>query len=97
MKFRIVGELLSSIKWKLYKLNEKLMRRKLDQSDFYEDILCTECPGIESEMHKSIASWMFGMKKYNQIEIKKFKDLFKGLDEVAFPIQVRAYIKNNSS
>ena len=91
MKFRIVGELLSSIKWKLYKLNEKLMRRKLDQSDFYEDILCTECPGIESEMHKSIASWMFRMKKYEQIEIKKFKDLFKGLDEVVFPIQVSNY------
>lgn len=89
MKFRNARKLLRNIKWKFYELNLELIRRKLEKSDFFEDVLCTNGFIIKDNMYRSIARWIFDLKKYKQIEIKKFKDLFKVADEVVFPIQIK--------
>ena len=85
MKFR--SKLLNNIKWKFRKLKVALMRRKLEQSDFYEDV--TFSTDIFKEWTQDcFAIWMYDLKRYHQIEIKKFKDLFEKLN-VGFPIQIK--------
>lgn len=86
MKFR--SKLLNNIKWKFRKLKVALVRRKLEQSDFYEDV--TFSTDIFKEWTQDcFAIWMYDLKRYHQIEIKKFKDLFEAADEVVFPIQIK--------
>ncbi len=88
MKFRNESKLLSNIKWEFRKLKVELMRKKLEQSDFYEGVSFTG-DIIKEKIQKGVARWMFDLKKYKQIEIKKFKDLFEAADEVVFPIQIK--------
>lgn len=86
MKFR--SKLLNNIKWKFRKLKVALMRRKLEQSDFYEDV--TFSTDIFKEWTQDcFAIWMYDLKRYHQIEIKKFKDLFENSNEIDFPIQIK--------
>ena len=66
MKFRSVRKLMSSIKWKFYKLDVALMRKKLEQSDFFEGVSFTG-DIIKEEIQKGVARWMFDLKKYKQI------------------------------
>lgn len=86
MKFRNESKLLSNIKWEFRKLKVALMRKKLEQSDFFEGVSFTG-DIIKEEIQKGVARWMFDLKKYKQIEIKKFKDLFSD-SEVTFPIEI---------
>ena len=86
MKFR--SKLLNNIKWKFRKLKVALMRRKLEKSDFYEDV--TFSTDIFKEWTQDcFAIWMYDLKRYHQIEIKKFKDLFENSNEIGFPIQIK--------
>jgi len=41
MKFRNESKLLSNIKWEFRKLKVALMRKKLEQSDFFEGVSFT--------------------------------------------------------
>ena len=88
MKFRNESKLLSNIKWEFRKLKVALMRKKLEQSDFYEDV--TFSTDIFKEWTQDcFAIWMYDLKRYHQIEIKKFKDLFENSNEIGFPIQIK--------
>lgn len=66
----------------------RLLRKELEKSKFYEDIIFAN--ELVSEKVKNIvAEWIFDLQEYKDIEINKFKDLFNELDEVVFPIKIK--------
>ena len=88
MKFRKVIELLSNIKWIIRSFNITLMRRKLEKSTFYDEVVFAN-DTVKKWVQKNVALWMFNLRRYKGIEIKQFRDLFINLDEVSFPIQIK--------
>lgn len=69
------------------KIENKCFEKKLEKDNFYEDIIIeNEC--ISKEVKKIIARWMYNLQYSKRIRIKKFKDLFKELDEIVFPINI---------
>lgn len=72
---------------KFRKLKKELLRRKLEKNNFFEDINFKSA-FIKYEVKKQIVDWIFGLYYYKEIRVKKFKDLFKQLDEISFPIRI---------
>ena len=65
-------------------LKVELLRRVLEKSGFYEDIIF-ENKFVSEKVKKIVAKWMFNLQEFRNIEVKKFRDLFKELDEIVFP------------
>lgn len=94
MKFRkLKRTLISSIKWNFVKINVVLMRRKLERSNFYEDVVFANST-VKNQVQKNVAKWMINLKRIKQIEIKRFVDLFSNLDEIKFPIKIEGSFMN---
>lgn len=70
---------------KFEKVRLILLRLKLRNSGFYEDVSFKD-KLVEKSFKKSVAKWMWYLQRYKQIQVDKFKDLFSELSEVAFPI-----------
>lgn len=74
----------------------KRFRKKLIKKGFFEDVILDKASVVLNDPDGGISSWMFYLKKYKEIEIKKLKDLFILLDEVKFPITItKMYGENN--
>lgn len=80
---------------KFRKVQLELVRSKLDESDFYEDIIFAN-DEVKELAQKKIASWMLSLEicETVQAEIKKFKELFSKVDGISFPIEIQ---NSNSS
>lgn len=65
-------------------LKVNLLRKTLEKSGFYEDIIF-ENKFVSEKVKKIVAKWMFNLQEFRDIEVKKFRDLFKELDEIVFP------------
>lgn len=80
---------------KFRKVQLELVRSKLDESDFYEDIIFAN-DTVKEVAQKKIASWMLSLEicETVQAEIKKFKELFSKVDGISFPIEIQ---NSNSS
>ena len=61
-------------------------RKKLEKDGFFEDVILDQASVVLNETDGGISGWMYYLKKYKKIEVKKFKDLFCQLKEVIFPI-----------
>lgn len=70
------------------KLREAIFRRRLKKQKFYQGITF-ESIYIKKNAERVIASWIFNLKESKQIKVRKFKDLFENLKEVAFPITIK--------
>lgn len=64
-----------------------VLRERLDENNFYEDIIFKD--KFIEELKNLVTVWMYNLQEYKQIRIEKFKELFKGLDEIAFPIRIK--------
>lgn len=73
---------------KFRKLRITLLRRKIEKSNFYEEIIF-ENKIVEKNVKKILAEWMASLQEYKQIRVKKFKDLFVELNEIIFPIRIK--------
>ena len=82
--------------WVKEKRKIKRFRKKLIKKGFFEDVILDKASVVLNDPDGGISSWMFYLKKYKEIEIKKLKDLFILLDEVEFPITItKMYGENN--
>lgn len=66
----------------------KRFRKKLEKSGFFEDVILGQASVVVNETDGGISGWIYYLKKYDNLEVKKFKDLFSQLDEVRFPITI---------
>lgn len=71
-----------------YEFKIKRFRKKLEKSGFFEDVILDKSEFVLQEQDGGISGWIYYLKKYDKLEVKKFKDLFSQLDEVSFPITI---------
>ena len=71
-----------------YEFKIKRFRKKLEKSGFFEDVILGQASVVLNETDGGISGWIYYLKKYDKLEVKKFKDLFSQLDEVRFPITI---------
>ena len=71
-----------------YEFKIKRFRKKLEKSGFFEDVILGQASVVVNETDGGISRWIYYLKKYDKLEVKKFKDLFSQLDEVRFPITI---------
>ncbi len=89
MKFRKLKRTLSNVSnWNFERIDVILMQRKLEKSNFYEDVVFAN-DTVKERGQKNVAKWMVNLKRYKQIEIKRFIDLFSNLEEIKFPIKIK--------
>lgn len=65
-------------------LKVNLLRKTLEKSGFYEDIIFAD-EFVSEKIKKIVTEWIFNLQEFRNIEVKKFRDLFKELDEIVFP------------
>lgn len=68
--------------------NEKIMRRRLERTNFYEDVLF-ENDFVKESVQIVISEWIYNLKEYKSVKVKKFKDLFIKFNEIMFPIKIK--------
>lgn len=66
-------------------LKVNLLRKTLEKSGFYEDIIFAD-EFVSEKIKNIVTEWIFNLQEFRNIEVKKFRDLFKELDEIVFPI-----------
>lgn len=66
------------------------MRRSLEKSDFYEEIIFDN-KSTSKYVKEIVENWMTDLLRYKQIRVEKFKDLFSELDEIVFPIRIKDF------
>ena len=69
MKFRKVIEILSNIKWIIRRFNITLMRRKLEKSNFYDEVVFAN-DTVKKWVQKNVELWMFNLRRYKGKEKK---------------------------
>ena len=74
--------------FRLKRAKISFMRRNLEKSNFYEDIIF-ENKFLSQDVKKVVANWIYDLQEYKHIEIKKFKELFNELNEIVFPIKIK--------
>ena len=79
---------------KFRNLEISFMRMKLKRCNFYEDVFFVN-DVLEKKAKSTLAEWMTNLPKYEQKEIKKFKELLKVQDEIVFPIKIKNAYGNN--
>lgn len=72
---------------KFEKLRLVLLRLKLENDNFYEDIIFQNSI-IRNKFKNQVSEWMLILQSYQKTKISKFKDLFTELSEVNFPIKI---------
>ena len=72
---------------KFEKVRLLVLRLRLRERGFYEDISFKD-KLVEKKFKKNVAKWMVDLRRYKQIQVDKFKDLFTLLNEVVFPITI---------
>lgn len=72
---------------KFEKVRLVLLRLRLKESNFYEDVAFRD-KIVEKEFKKSVTKWLLNLQIYKKIQVDKFKDLFSKLSEVVFPITI---------
>lgn len=65
-------------------LKVNLLRKTLEKSGFYEDIILAD-EFVSEKIKNIVTEWIFNLQEFRNIEVKKFRDLFKELDEIVFP------------
>lgn len=73
---------------KFRKLRMLLLRKKLENSGFYEDVIF-EDKVVSEDVKRNVAKWMINLQYYKQIKVEKFRDLFSKLNEIVFPITIK--------
>ena len=84
-------------------LKKILLRAKLEKNEFFKNVTFEKeskiikmnkktqkilSKNIEKNVKRILVEWVFYLQKYKEIKIKKFEDLFSGVDEIVFPIKV---------
>jgi len=67
---------------------EKMMRNRLKNGDFYEDVSFAD-DFVKEYAQKVIVAWIYNIKVYEHIKVKRFKDLFAECNEMVFPIEIK--------
>lgn len=66
------------------RLKKVMLRKELRKRGFYEGVI------LESdEIEKVIAEWIFDLKKFKQIEINRFTELFCNWKEIILPVKIQ--------
>lgn len=68
-------------------MKKPFFRLRLETSGFYEGITF-ESRKVEKKLKKIVTEWLLGLKEYKKIRVGSFKDLFRELHEIEFPITI---------
>ena len=80
---------------KFRKVQLELIRKELEESDFYEDIMFAN-DEVKERTQKNVANWIVSLRISGMIKgkIKKLKQLFCKVEEINFPIIINESMDN---